>query len=349
MQQFNKFRDTKGFIRTWQYAIRFRDMIQEEAKQRVKILAFWEQYGEQATKSAFGVSRATLFRWQKKLNEEKGRLESLNKKSTTPINRRKRTIPKPVEELIIKEREQERIGKEKLAEMLSTDGISSVSASTVGRMLNDLKKQRKLPDSIKVSLSGKTGRMLERQAPKRRKKLRSKGYEGGLVKADSIIRFMDGLKRYLITAIDKESKFSFAYAFTSHSSEKAAEFMKAFQQIAPLPVSHVQTDNGSEFGYRFDLLLKKENIVHFHSYPRCPKMQSEIERFNRTISEAFITRNRHLLAYDIDAFNKKMMEWLLWYNTRRPHWSLGLVSPLKYICNKLSIRESQMCWTSTSY
>ena len=93
--------------------------------------------------------------------------------------------------------------------------------------------------------------------------------------------------------------------------------------------------------------LEKNNIVHFHTYPRCPKQNSEIERFNRTISEAFISRNLYLLAYDIDAFNEKLMEWLLWYNTRRPHWSLGLISPLRYIVSTLSAEESQMCWTNT--
>ena len=73
----------------------------------------------------------------------------------------------------------------------------------------------------------------------------------------------------------------------------------------------------------------------------------EIERFNRTLSDAFIKQNRMLLAYDIDAFNRKMMDWLIWYNTRRPHWSLGLISPLRYIMGTLTAKESQMCWTST--
>jgi len=77
-------------------------------------------------------------------------------------------------------------------------------------------------------------------------------------------------------------------------------------------------------------------------------MQSEVERFNRTLHEAFIARNQQLLAYDIDAFNRKLIDWLLWYNTRRPHWSLGLISPLKYICNQLPVPESQMLWTDTN-
>lgn len=41
-------------------------------------------------------------------------------------------------------------------------------------------------------------------------------------------------------------------------------------------------------------------------------MNVEIERFNRTLSEAFIAPNRYLLAYDIGAFNRKLIERLIW-------------------------------------
>ena len=77
-------------------------------------------------------------------------------------------------------------------------------------------------------------------------------------------------------------------------------------------------------------------------------MQSEIERFNRTLSDAFIKQNRALLACDIDDFNVKLMDWLVWYNTRRPHWSLGLMSPMRYIVNTLPTTDCQMLWTSTN-
>jgi len=96
------------------------------------------------------------------------------------------------------------------------------------------------------------------------------------------------------------------------------------------------------------MYLTKNEIIHFHTYPRCPKMNAEIERFNRTLSEAFISKNKHLLANDLEAFNHKLIDWLLWYNSRRPHWSLGLISPLRYISNKLE-EKSQKWWTDTRY
>lgn len=347
MRQHNKTRGIRGIVAVYNDALRYRDMITNSAQERVRILVFWKKHGDMATKEAFKVSRPTLFRWQKSLNKGSGKLEALNPQSTAPKNKRRRIIPKSVEDIIRGEREWEKIGKEKLARLLKEDGIGVYSPSTVGRMISDLKRQGNLPDPIKYSLNGKTGNLIEKKPRKSRGKLRSKGHIGQLAKADTIVRFTNGIKRYILTGIDLETEFAFAYAYTSHSSKATADFLKTFKQVAPLSLTHVQTDNGSEFADHFEIFCEKETIVHFHAYPRTPKMQSEIERFNRTLSEAFIARNRHLLAYDLEEFNRRLIDWLLWYNTRRPHWSIGLISPLRYICNKLTAEKSQMLWTST--
>ncbi|MEI8174883.1 MAG: integrase core domain-containing protein [bacterium] len=238
------------------------------------------------------------------------------------------------------------LSKDKLSILMREDKVADLSSSTVGRMLDDLKKQKILPNPKHISYHAKTDTFHEKTKVKR-KKLRSKGHTEGLVKADSIVRFTNGIKRYIVTAIDKKSKFAFAYAYKNHSSDATVDFMKKFKNVAPISLTHVQTDNGSEFAKHFDIFLEKNGIIHFHTYPRTPKMNSEIERFNRTLSDAFIKQNRMLLAYDIDAFNQKLIDWLLWYNTRRPHWSLGLISPLRYIVSTLSAEESHMLWTDT--
>ena len=348
MRIFNKFKGTKGFISTWERVIRFRYMITEQAKQRCRILAFWEKYGTEATKEAFRVSRPTLFRWQRELKANLGKLEALNKKSTAPKNRRKRIVPEEVKNFIIKERKFDpRLSKDKLSVLMREDGVADLSASTVGRMIIDLKRQGALPKNIKLSCYAKTGLLKEKTVIKR-KKLRSKGHDGGLVKADTIVRFTNGIKRYILTGIDRESKFAFAFAYKNHSSDSASDFMQKFKKVSPVSLTHVQTDNGSEFEKHFHLYLEKSGIVHFNSHPHSPKENSEIERFNRTLSEAFIEQNRLLLAYDIEKFNEKLIDWLLWYNSRRPHWTLGLISPLRYICNQLQVQESQMWWTDTN-
>ncbi len=333
MAYFNKFRGTKGFISTWE---------------RVRILAFWERYGLEATREAFKVSRPTLFRWQKTLKESLGKLDALNKQSTAPKTRRKRIILQTIRDFILKERQYDpHLSKDKLSVLMREDGLTNLSPSTIGRMLNDLKKQGVLAKTANLSYYAKSDSFREKTLIKR-KKLRSKGHTGGLVKADSIVRFTNGIKRYIVTAIDKETKFAFAYAYRNHSSNATVDFMEKFKKVSPISLTHIQTDNGSEFTKHFELLLEKDRIIHFHTYPRSPKMDSEIERFNRTLSDAFIKRNRLILAYDIDKFNEKLIDRLLWYNTRRPHWTLGLISPLKYIVSTLSAEESQMLWTDTA-
>ena len=221
---------------------------------------------------AFQVSRRTLFRWQKKLEKSLGKLEGLNTGNTAPKKRRKREIPEKVKDFILNERKYDpNLSKDKLAVLMKEDGIADLSASTVGRMMNDLKRQGVLRKEVKLSYHAKTDSHHEKMKLKR-KKLRSKGHEGGLVKADTIVRFTDGIKRYIVTAIDKESKFAFAYAYPNHTSKGTTDFMKKFKSVAPLTLTHIQTDNGSEFAKHFEVLLEKDGVVHFHTYPRCPKM-----------------------------------------------------------------------------
>ncbi len=46
-------------------------------------------------------------------------------------------------------------------------------------------------------------------------------------------------------------------------------------------------------------------------------------------------------------FLTKLIDWLLWYNTERPHQSLGMLAPLQYYVRNLSAEECNMWWTRT--
>ena len=343
---FNKLKGAKGFVSLWQDGLRLRDMRNQlEVERRIKILSFWEQYGYEATKSAYSVSKRSLFRWQKALSGANGKLEALDPQSTAPKNKRKRNVSDEVKQFIIQERKDHpRLGKYKLKALLEEKGYQ-MSASTVGRVLFDLKEQRKLPNPRRFSLDGRTGRMYERMRKKRKKLRRPKNYP--CLQTDTIVRFIDGVKRYILTGIHTENRFAFAGVYTNHSSKSAADFLNKFNLVSPLKITHVQTDNGSEFANHFELACKENNITHFHTYPRSPKMNANVERFNRTLDEDFIQPNRALLRDDVQAFNEKLADWLIWYNTIRPHYSLGQISPMRYILKTLPTRECHMWWTHT--
>ncbi|MCF7447225.1 transposase, partial [Escherichia coli] len=53
------------------------------------------------------------------------------------------------------------------------------------------------------------------------------------------------------------------------------------------------------------------------------------ERFNRTLREQFIEFNEILLFEDLALFNQKLAEYLVLYNSKRPHKALALMTPFK--------------------
>ena len=54
------------------------------AKQRLKIMKFYDEYGEKAVREAFGADRKVISRWRKRLTKSGGKLESLIPYSTKP-------------------------------------------------------------------------------------------------------------------------------------------------------------------------------------------------------------------------------------------------------------------------
>ncbi len=341
----SNFRGTKGWLSMWERTIRLRHMRKpKEVDRRVKILGFWDMHGTEAAYDAFGTSERTLYRWKEELKAHEGRIDALDPKSTAPKARRRRTVLPEVEDFIIRERQAHpRLGKAKLAVLLREEGYS-VSESYVGRVILDLKNRGLLPQQSRLSFHARTGNHTE-TPQKRRTKLRRTGKRG--MELDTVVRFIDGVKRYVLTAVDVERKFAFAGAYTNHSSRSADDFLRRVIEVCPFDIDELQTDNGSEFAKHFEDACAELGLTHFHTRPRTPKMNAHVERFNRTVSEDFIMLNRGLLRDDIHSFNLKLVDWLIWYNTKRPHQSLGMVSPLRYIVCTLTVGDCQKYWTRT--
>ena len=356
MQVFRISYGLKGFAILYNDGLKYR-MLTEKAKHKIRVIIFWEKHGIEATLDAFPHKRATLYNWKRILAKNNGRLESLNEKKTNPTNKRKRIVDQRIGQFIIDLRTAHpRTGKEKIKPLLDKfckqNSIKTISISTIGRVVSDLKKKNKLPQNKFLSYYARCDKFQVKHKIKR-KKIRRKDYQpeeaGDLVQVDTVVKFINGIRRYIVTAIDLKSEFGFAYAYTSHSSASTADFFKKFQSVAPFQVKRIQTDNGSEFDNLFREYAVKQNIVHFHNYPKCPKMNAVVERFNRTIQEDFIDWRTEILSKSIDKFNADLIGWLLWYNTERPHQTLRQISPMEYIVNNLirDAQKSKMIWTST--
>ena len=102
--------------------------------------------------------------------------------------------------------------------------------------------------------------------------------------------------------------------------------------LFPYEIKNVLTDNGSEFKKYLALLLKENNITHYHTYPKTPKMNAHCKSFNGTIQEEFVDYHINLLFDDLTFFNEKMKDYLLFYNTKRVHYAFkNKLAPLEVL------------------
>ncbi|MBD3281463.1 transposase, partial [Candidatus Uhrbacteria bacterium] len=46
-------------------------------------------------------------------------------------------------------------------------------------------------------------------------------------------------------------------------------------------------------------------------------------------------------------FNRRLADWLIWYNSKRVHRSLNKMTPIGYILNQESSKECKVGWART--
>jgi transposase InsO family protein len=309
-------------------------MIKEEAKRKAMILTFWQKYGLEATKEAYKVGRRTLFVWQRLLKEAEGKLEALNSQSRAPKVKRKRLWDIRVLEEIKRLRvKHPNLGKDKLHPLLldfcDVYNLKCPSIITVGRLIHDLGGLRTSP--LKITGTGRVVRVKRNKVLRKPKGFKAL-YPGHCIALDTVERQKNGKRIYILTAIDLYTRTAFAIATKSHSSRTFAHFFYLLSQMFPYPIDTVLTDNGSEFKKHINRLLQGKNIIHYHTYPRTPKMNAHCESFNGTIQEEFADYHANILFDDITEFNKKLSDYLTFYNTKRVHHAFkNKMTPIEVI------------------
>lgn len=244
-----------------------------------------------------------------------GHLSALNNKSRAPKRTRFRVAPVGLKEEIIRLRTQiPRMGKTQIFHTIKHH--IKTSESTVGRVLKDMRERGQLP--------------LRGEKPYKKKTVvrKDRRPEKVGIEADTVVRYVNGIKWYFVTAIDLKTRKVWVFVTHKHSSMQASNVMKHIDIEIPC----VQTDNGSEFLKNFHNYCLVRKIPHYFIYPNTPKMNAHIERFNRTLEEEFIMWNKHLMVdrNNMEKVNEKLQEYVRYYNTVRPHTSLGFVAPEEY-------------------
>ena len=319
----------------------------EVAKERFRIMKFYEEFGEQATVEAFGADRRVISRWRKRLKDGEGHLSALVPGSTRPHEVRRPAVTREVVGFIREMREKHpRLGKEKLRPLLEgycrERRLVCPSESTIG---NVIKRERLFFQRGGRIYHDPSSGWAKRRGKEKRLKTKHPLRPGGVghIVSDTVERVTEGVKDYFYSAIDARSKFALTLCYKQLTSRNMKDFYQRFKGVCPYPVRSWQSDNGPENRGEFEEQLQREGIAHWFSYPNCPKINTYIERYNRTIQEEFIDNHLELLG-DKPLFNQELADYLIFYNTRRPHKALGLKSPVDYL-----IQQGQMSHKSMTY
>ncbi len=141
----------KGFHRLWK--LQTANLGQKELDRLRAIRIFKSTADVKLTCATFGISRATLYRWV-------GRFDSRDLRSLSEQSRRPKRLRKPkwsfelLKEVKQLRRQYPRWGKDKLVVLLRDQGWKT-STSTVGRIINCLKRRGDIVEPKRPTISSK--------------------------------------------------------------------------------------------------------------------------------------------------------------------------------------------------
>src|SRR5712692_8576279 len=143
----------------------------------------------------------------------------------------------------------------------------------------------------------------------------------------------DGSSAKALTGIDDHSRFCVAARLmTRERTQAVCDGFSSALKTYGLP-AQVLTDNGKVFTGRFaqppvevlfDRICRENGVDHILTQPRSPTTTGKIERFHRTLRVEFNTRQ---VFKTVKTAQAALDEWVTYYNTQRPHQSLGDLTP----------------------
>ena len=168
-----------------------------------------------------------------------------------------------------------------------------------------------------------------------------KDYEPGFVHMD--IKYLPQMpderdRRYLFVAIDRATRWVFMHIYTDQSDVSSVNFLERLHEAAPMKITKLLTDNGSQFTdrftskkrepsgkHKFDVRCEALNIEHRLCPPRHPQTNGMVERFNGRISEV-VNQTRFASAAELEA---TLTNYMKAYNHRIPQRALNHLSPVQ--------------------
>ena len=307
------------------------NIVTQEARKRQAVVKLARRKGKSFAAHTYGVSLSSVKRWDKRYDGKDWR--SLVERSHRPHSHPKRHTES--EEMIISKafwKKYERYG---------WDGVyAEAKANGYTRSLSGMIYAAK-----RIDLADKVKRRPPRRHDRRFPELLIPGEKVQIDVKEVPYHCLRGkLLRenkhlYQWTAIDECTRFRFLYIFEEHTPENSVKFLRMLMKAFPFKIQTVQTDNGTEFTYKyiseteecpFDRALRELGIAHKLIPPRTPWHNGKVERSHRNDQRYF---------YDWETFRtveearEKQKQHLSWSNNK-PMRTLKNKTPLEMLREK---------------
>ena len=309
------------------------NIITQEAKKKQAVVKFAKKNGKSAASRMYGVSLSSVKRWCSKYDGSDWR--SLVERSHRPHHNPHRHTKK--EERKIKkafEKCYERYGWHGVYEELKRKGYKrSFSGMVYAAKRMGLKEKR-----TKKPPRKQTRRYPELLMPGEKIQIDVKEVPYNCLRGDAL---KYGRRFYQWTAIDECTRYRFVYAFEEHTPENTVKFLKMLLKEFPFKIQKIQTDNGTEFTYKYisdneisplDKVLQALKIPHILIPPRTPWHNGKVERSHRNDQRYFYNWETFKT---LDELNEKLKKHLEWSNNKIMR-TLGMKSPVQLLAEKLA-------------
>ena len=309
-----------------------RDPVSTQAAERFDLIRLYEELrsegaSERAALKAAGCSRATLYRWKRRLREQGVR--ALANRCRRPHRVRQRQWTAAELELVRQARQRFPLwGRAKIRAVLARERGFAPSESATGRMIARLVRTGQAePVAFHYGRTKPRRRKFDRHA--RRWRYGARGRKPGqMVQIDHTgVAIEAGFAVKESEAVCLVSKLCYMRAYSRATAACASKFLDHLIRQAPFDIESVQVDGGSEFMAEFETARRRRGIALFALPPRSPICNGCVERANAAGRCEFHQSCAGELS--VGALNVELAEFERFYNAYRPHQALGQRTPMQ--------------------
>lgn len=267
----------------------------------------------------YGCFRSTIYRWLKKHELMVKNYElAPNAKHLPTISSRPKTSPNSLENELIEQIIAIRIETKRCAEIVWMEAKNrelNISLSSVRRIIKRAHLER---------VKSKWYRY--RKFTKRP----HADYPGALVEVDTVHFYHPITKerKYATSVVDVYSRMAYVYFHDNMQQYHSVKAILLARKKFGFSFSTVQTDNGPEFGKKFQDEIIRRGIKWRHTRVRRPNDNAHVERFNRTLREECLG-NYIPTRETLEQTQQRTEQYLDFYNTKRLHLGIQFMTPLR--------------------